>query len=137
MSPYMRRFTTRTAAALGAITLLGVLIAPAVALPTALPSDLIVAMDPTAVLTLGDNQYPAGQLSEFMGEGAFDDTWGRFKNKIRPAFGDEDHADSGVGNTGYYTYFNGAGNANGPAGPTGKGYYSFDVGTWHIVVLNS
>jgi hypothetical protein len=100
-------------------------------------SDLIVAMDPTAVLTLGDNQYDGGQLSEFMGTGAFNDTWGRFKNKIHPTFGDEDHANSGVSNTGYYDYFNGPGSASGPAGPTGKGYYSFDIGAWHVVVLNS
>lgn len=99
-------------------------------------SDAILAMDPApaTVLTLGDNQY-GGQLSDYNGSGAFHATWGRFKSKIRPAFGDEDRTPSGS-DAGYYAYFN-DGNGDGPAGPNGRGYYSFDVGAWHIVVLNS
>jgi acid phosphatase type 7 len=37
----------------------------------------------------------------------------------------------------YFDYWNGVGNANGPAGKRSQGYYSFDVGTWHIIALNS
>ena len=39
--------------------------------------------------------------------------------------------------TGYFDYFNGPGASDGPAGPRGKGYYSFDLGAWHLVALNS
>ena len=38
---------------------------------------------------------------------------------------------------GYFDYFNGSGNLNGPAGERTKGYYSFDVGSWHLIALNS
>ena len=38
---------------------------------------------------------------------------------------------------GYFDYFNGPGQQNGPAGPRDKGYYSFDLGSWHLVALNS
>ena len=38
---------------------------------------------------------------------AFDETWGRFKSRIRPTFGDQDHGAGGPTDTGYYDYFNG------------------------------
>jgi hypothetical protein len=41
------------------------------------------------------------------------------------------------GAAGYFDYFNGAGNAHGPAGERARGYYSFDVGSWHLIALNS
>ena len=90
-------------------------------------SDLLVTMQPNAVAALGDNQYDSGTLAQF--NGAFDPTWGRVKTLIRPAIGNHEiKADAKA--SGYYTYFGAA------AGAQGKGYYSYDLGTWHVVVLN-
>ncbi|MGH2722365.1 MAG: hypothetical protein ACRDJO_12315, partial [Actinomycetota bacterium] len=72
--------------------------------------------EPDLILTLGDNQYPSGSLSDFLGNNAFHETWGRFKSRIRPTFGDEDYGPGGPTDTGYYDYFN-DGNPSGPAGP--------------------
>jgi hypothetical protein len=93
-------------------------------------SGLLVDQGLTTVLPLGDLQYEHGTLEKF--QNCYDPTWGRVKPITRPAIGN--HEESGAG---YYEYFNGAGAADGPAGPTGSGYYSFDIGTWHLVALNS
>jgi hypothetical protein len=100
-------------------------------------SNLILGMSPAPdlVLTLGDNQY-GGQLSDYNAPNAFHASWGRFKSKIRPTLGDEDAISAG-NFSGYFDYFNGVGNNTGPAGERGKGYYSFDIGAWHVVVLNA
>jgi hypothetical protein len=82
------------------------------------------------VLALGDLQYDSASLSNL--KAAYDPSWGRVKSITRPALGNHEG-----GGTGYYDYFNGPGVANGPAGERGKGYYSFDVGTWHLIALNS
>ncbi len=79
------------------------------------------------VLTLGDTSYPNGAASEFAN--CFGPTWGRHKARIHPAVGNHEYNTSGAGP--YYDYFGPA------AGPRGKGYYSFDAGAWHVVVLNS
>jgi hypothetical protein len=93
-------------------------------------SDLLVGAGLAAVLPLGDIQYNSASLSNIMA--VYDPTWGRVKSISRPIIGN--HESSG---TGYFDYFNGVGVADGPAGPRGKGWYSFDVGTWHLVALNS
>jgi hypothetical protein len=93
-------------------------------------SDLLVGAPLAAVLPLGDIQYDTSTLPRILG--AYDPTWGRVKAISHPILGN--HEGSG---TGYFDYFNGAGVANGPAGVRGKGWYSFDVGTWHLVALNS
>lgn len=85
------------------------------------------------VLTLGDNQYEKGELADF--SQSFDSTWGRGKSLIRPAPGNHDYATAGA--AGYFDYFNGLGAADGPAGEREKGYYSFDIGAWHLIALNS
>jgi hypothetical protein len=79
------------------------------------------------VFTLGDTAYSNGTASEFAN--CFDPTWGRHKARIRPAVGNHEYNTSGA--TPYYDYFGEA------AGPRGKGYYSYDAGAWHVVVLNS
>jgi hypothetical protein len=93
-------------------------------------SDTIIRDGAARVLALGDLQYNSASLSNL--QGSYDKTWGRFKSITRPALGN--HESSGGG---YFDYFNGSGANNGPAGERGKGYYSFDVGAWHLIALNS
>jgi acid phosphatase type 7 len=94
-------------------------------------SNLILAANPTAVLTLGDNQYPRGELADFQSPRGYAGSWGRFKEKTRPSPGNHDYADPGSGAAGYFGYF-------GPlAGDPDRGYYSFNLGDWHIISLNS
>jgi hypothetical protein len=80
----------------------------------------LIAQDPSidAVLTMGDNQYENGELSNF--QSAFDPAWGRFKNILHPAPGNHDPY-----NSGYKDYFN------------VPQRYSFDLGNWHLVSLDS
>jgi len=75
------------------------------------------------VFTVGDNDYVDATPQPAYGV-CFDSTWGRHKWRTRPAAGDDDSL------AGYFGYFGAA--AHGPAG-----YYSYDLGAWHIVVLNS
>ncbi|GLZ81998.1 hypothetical protein Afil01_68050 [Actinorhabdospora filicis] len=95
--------------------------------------DLISSINPVAVFTAGDNAYESGTLSEFNNQYA--PTWGQFKAKTHPAPGNHEYGTSGA--SGYFDYFNGTGNNTGIAGERGKGYYSWDVGDWHFVVVNS
>jgi hypothetical protein len=96
-------------------------------------SDLLMKMDLDAVLTPGDVVNAGGALYEF--QQAFDPTWGRVKSLIRPAPGNHEYQVPGA--AGYFDYFNGVGVADGPAGNRSAGYYSFDVGDWHVISLNS
>jgi hypothetical protein len=73
------------------------------------------------VLTLGDNAYPDGTLSDFTSY--YDPTWGQYKSITSPAPGNHEYHVAGAAD--YFTYFN-----NPPA------YYSFDLGSWHIVSLD-
>src|SRR5262245_16474093 len=90
---------------------------------------------PGTVVTLGDNVYENGTLSEFTN--CYQPTWGRFKSRTRPTPGNHDYNTAGA--QGYFDYFNGVGSQTGPAGDRSRGYYSFNIGsgasTWHIVVL--
>ena len=79
------------------------------------------------VYTTGDNVYSSGTATEFAT--CYDPTWGRHKARTKPAPGNHDYNTSGA--TGYYGYFGSL------AGPSGRGYYSFDLGDWHIISLNS
>lgn len=80
-----------------------------------------------AVLTLGDHTYPIGLLSEFTS--CYEPTWGKFKTRTYPSPGNHEYYTPRA--TSYYAYF---GNA---AGQHRNGYYSFNLGNWHIVSLNS
>ena len=90
-------------------------------------SDLFVNKNFSAVLTLGDTQYEDGSLTKY--QQSFDPSWGRAKNIIRPAVGNHEYLTAGA--SGYYSYFGAA------AGDKTKGYYSYDIGAWHIIALNS
>jgi hypothetical protein len=93
-------------------------------------SDLLVGAGLAAVLPLGDIQYDAPTPENIAA--VYNPTWGRVKSISRPVLGN--HDGSGLH---YFNYFNGRGVSNGPAGPRGRGYYSFDVGAWHLIALNS
>ncbi|MFN2571349.1 MAG: metallophosphoesterase [Gemmatimonadales bacterium] len=79
------------------------------------------------VFTLGDNVRASGSLSDY--QSCYAPSWGRHTARTRPSAGDleYDYPDA----AGYFGYFGSA------AGPAGKGYYSYELGEWHIVVLNS
>ena len=96
-------------------------------------SNQMLRMDLSAVFMLGDAQYEDGTLAKLME--SFDPSWGRLKPIMHPAIGNHEYGDPGA--AGYWDYFNGAGQPNGPAGRRGEGWYSLDLGTWHVVVLNS
>jgi hypothetical protein len=97
-------------------------------------SELIVAMNPSLVIAAGDIQYDDGRYEDYLRH--YDVTWGRFKPITRPALGNHEYyAYSDA--RGYFDYFNGVGVADGPAGLRGRGFYSFNLGGWHVVVLNS
>jgi hypothetical protein len=89
--------------------------------------------DPNArAFTLGDNVYDNGTTTEF--NNCYKPSWGAFKSKTYASAGNHDYNTAGA--TGYYTYF-GSGAAINAGGVNGHGYYSFDLGSWHIIVLNS
>jgi hypothetical protein len=88
-----------------------------------------------AILPLGDNAYSDGSLSDFQENYA--PSWGvpELLALTHPVPGNHEYLRADA--DGYFDYFNGVGAANGIAGERGKGYYSFDVGAWHVVALNS
>lgn len=79
------------------------------------------------VLTLGDHAYENGTPEEFAN--CFHPTWGAFKDKIRPTPGNHDYYTPN--GDGYFAYF------GAQAGPGRRGYYSFDLGGWHFISLDS
>jgi hypothetical protein len=108
---------------------------PGVACDQQATSNLLSGGGLTAVLALGDDQYEQGEFNDFMTY--FDPTWGRFKSIMRSVPGNHEYNDPAGGAKGYFDYFDGIGNATGPEGPRSTGYYSFDIGSWHLVALNS
>jgi acid phosphatase type 7 len=103
-------------------------------------SNLLVAGGYSAVLALGDQHY-CGSLAEY--QQAYDPTWGRVKSITHPIPGNHEYLTAGgstptigcdpsnAGAAGYFGYFGSA------AGTAGQGWYSFDVGAWHLIALNS
>jgi hypothetical protein len=82
---------------------------------------------PGTVFAVGDLAYPDGSDEQFAK--CYGPTWGRFKDRTRPAPGNHEYHRSGA--SGYTNYFGAA------AGDPMKAYYSYDLGQWHIVSLNS
>lgn len=87
----------------------------------------LVAEIPGTVAVLGDNVYENGTATEYTN--CYHPSWGAFKDRTKPSVGNHEYGTAGA--TGYYNYFGAA------AGDPTKGYYSYDLGAWHIVVLNS
>jgi hypothetical protein len=79
------------------------------------------------VAALGDTAYESGTAQQFAD--CYEPSWGRHKSRTRPAVGNHEYRTSGA--SGYFDYFGAA------AGDRDKGYYSYDLGDWHVVVLNS
>jgi acid phosphatase type 7 len=87
---------------------------------------LVQAIEGT-VATLGDSVYEHGSAEQFAQ--CYAPTWGRVKDRTRPAVGNHEYLTAGAAP--YFEYFGPA------AGLPGQGYYSYDLGVWHVVVLNS
>jgi hypothetical protein len=90
-------------------------------------AEVLESRPSAAVVTLGDNVYDNGTAIEFAR--CYDPSWGRAKARTRPAPGNHDYGTEGA--AAYFRYFGAA------AGEPGKGYYSYDLGGWHVVALNS
>ncbi len=82
---------------------------------------------PGTVFAAGDLAYPDGSDEQFAK--CYGPTWGRFKDRTRPAPGNHEYHSDGA--SGYVRYFGAV------AGDPKKAYYSYDLGAWHIIVLNS
>jgi hypothetical protein len=87
----------------------------------------LVAKVPGPIATVGDNAYPAGSASDFAR--CYAPTWGALKDRTKPVPGNHDYDASKA--EPYYEYFGAA------AGDPTTGWYSYDVGAWHVVALNS
>ena len=86
------------------------------------------------VFTVGDHAYPDGTASQF--SSCYGPTWGRHKNRTRPSPGNHDYHVSGA--PGYYGYFGSAASPlDNNCTSNCKGYYSYNLGAWHIIALNS
>lgn len=87
----------------------------------------LIAQIPGTVFAAGDLAYEKGTPAEF--KNCYGPTWGRFKDRTKPALGNHEYVDHVA--AGYFQYW------GAQAGPEGKGYYSYDLGNWHIVALNT
>ncbi len=104
-------------------------------------SNLLLNAGLAAVLPLGDVQYYCGALQAF--QNSYDLSWGQVKSITHPVVGNHEYLTHGgsspstgcdasnAGAAGYFQYYGSA------AGTVGQGYYSFDVGAWHLIALNS
>jgi hypothetical protein len=100
-------------------------------------SDLLLDPRLSAVLPLGDNQYYCGSYDAFLA--SYDLSWGRVKAISHPVAGNHEYLTSGgtgcdasnAGAAGYFRYFGAS------AGDPATGWYSFDLGAWHLIALNS
>ncbi|MGQ0849766.1 MAG: PKD domain-containing protein [Actinomycetota bacterium] len=88
---------------------------------------LIAGLPGASVFTTGDNAYPDGTPEQFAS--CYEPTWGTFKPVTRPSPGNHDYNTPGA--AGYFGYFGAA------AGDPLQGYYSYDLGSWHLIALNS
>jgi hypothetical protein len=97
-------------------------------------ANTVGTVNPDAVLTLGDNQYEDGAEAKFKDSRAYDGTWGRVKDKTYPAPGNHEWLTPNA--AGYRAYF-GPGTGTPTAVNVNRMYYSFDLGGWHFISLES
>jgi hypothetical protein len=90
-------------------------------------SNLLVNRGLAAFLPLGDNQYEDGTLAKF--QASYEPSFGRLKAITHPVVGNHEYLTTGA--AGHFDYFGAA------AGERGQGWYSYDVGDWHLIALNS
>ena len=97
-------------------------------------ADLILGLPSALVQTFGDNAYPHGSASDF--SNCYDPNWGQFKSRTRPAIGDHEYETPNA--SGYFNYFaDQLAPFGASASDPNRGYYSYDLGAWHVVVLNA
>lgn len=101
-------------------------VADCISAGAAATADLVAGIDGTVAL-LGDGAYGRGTSQEYAE--CYDPTWGAFKERTRPAPGNHDYLSPDA--EGYFGYFGAA------AGRPAEGWYSYDLGPWHVIVLNS
>jgi acid phosphatase type 7 len=92
-----------------------------------LTADLLAAQPEATILALGDLAYSSGTAAEFAN--CYGPIWGRFKDRTRPVPGNHEYKTAAA--SGYFDYW------GGQARPAGNSYYSFDLGDWHLVALDS
>ena len=90
-------------------------------------ADLVAEREADALLPLGDIQYEEGTPEQF--RRSYNLSWGRYKDVTYPVVGNHEYLTTDA--AGYFGYFGAR------AGDPEKGFYSFDLGAWHIVALNS
>lgn len=91
-------------------------------------AQIIDTMTTATVLVVGNAANPGGLPGDYTN--CYDPTWGRFKARTYGVIGNHDY-DSLPNGDGFFGYFGQRG------GQAGKGFYSFDVGAWHVIVLNT
>src|SRR5215203_6920617 len=128
------------------------------------PDGTLPALNRARVVTLGDNAYTIGTRPQFancydnyrLSDGTRYDSsrsawWGKYKNRTMPILGNHEYlnsSDSSLKSTPYFDYFGAKNGFLPPSAPVpnttanpglslDKGYYSYDLGSWHIVALNS
>jgi acid phosphatase type 7 len=87
---------------------------------------LAASLDPDAVIVLGDAQYDVGAYADFMS--SYDPTWGRLFSRTRPVPGNHEYLTAHA--AGFFRYFD-------ARIPGSSGHYSYNLGSWHLIALNS
>ena len=87
----------------------------------------LVADLPGTIAILGDVVYQNATRWQF--RNCYDPSWGRVLARSRPAVGNHEYRTNEAAP--YFEYFGTR------AGPSGKGYYTYTLGTWRIYALNS
>src|SRR5918995_929696 len=128
------------------------------------PDGTLPPLGQARVVALGDNAYPSGTRAQFancydnyrLSDGSIYNPsrsawWGQYKNRTMPILGNHEYlnsSDPSLKSTPYFAYFSGTNGFDTLQAPVpntttnpglrlGKGYYSYDLGSWHIVALNS